>query len=384
MADATPAPVWRRVKPEGLAEAILVVTILFTIICIVVVGLRVWIRIKTRLFSMEDYLMCIGMALNMVHNGIVMYGCYTGIGTRDAKMGPGTMMEAAKVVLLWQLFYVTGSIFIKASICATLLRITIQRKYAYILWALIAVTAVSNLVAFSAALARCKPVSATWNPAAGTCLDQSIIITLTYVVSSVNIATDWSVAIIPIFILWNIQMRRKLKLITGSILGIGVLASCATIIRMPYSGAYSAKVDQLHGIGNIILWTVVECDLGIIAGSLPMLRTLFKSLTKDYSTDEAYRHYNLHTGDNKLVTIGRIKTGYNRTKNDGIENVATIVADNDSNQELDSESTRNIITVTRVFETRTEDGGKDFEMQVGVGRADAYEFERSGSGYMKR
>lgn len=33
----------------------------------------------------------------MVHNAIVMYGCYTGIGTRDAKLGTGTMMEAAKV-----------------------------------------------------------------------------------------------------------------------------------------------------------------------------------------------------------------------------------------------------------------------------------------------
>lgn len=35
--------------------------------------------------------------LNTVHNAIVMYGCYTGIGTRDSKMDVGTMMEAAKV-----------------------------------------------------------------------------------------------------------------------------------------------------------------------------------------------------------------------------------------------------------------------------------------------
>lgn len=33
-----------------------------------------------------------------------------------------------------------------------------------------------------------------------------------------------------------------------------------------------------EAIGHIILWTIVECDLALIAGSLPMLRILFKSI----------------------------------------------------------------------------------------------------------
>lgn len=32
------------------------------------------------------------------------------------------------------------------------------------------------------------------------------------------------------------------------------------------------------GMGDIILWTICECDLALIAGSLPMLRTLFKTI----------------------------------------------------------------------------------------------------------
>ncbi|KAH8589243.1 hypothetical protein B0O99DRAFT_655550 [Bisporella sp. PMI_857] len=369
MADAS--LVWKSVQPEGLALAILVITILFTIICSLVVGMRVWIRLKTKLFSLEDYLMCIGMALALAQYAVVMYGCYTGIGTRDAKMGVGTMMEGGKVVLFWQLFYVTSSTFIKASICATLIRVAVQRKYKYILWGLIALTTVANLVAFSAALARCKPIAAGWNPSLGKCLDQSIIITLTYVVSAVNIFTDWSVAIIPIFILWNVQMRRKLKIITGAILAVGILASAATIIRMPYSNAYSAKVNQLHDIGNIILWTVVECGLGIIAGSLPMLRTLFKSLAKDYSSNNGYGQYK-RSDDTKLVTIGRLKGGHDRAHG-GAENEVT----------LDSESTRNIITVTRAVEqTRAYNEEKEF----GNAQRDshAYNFGQDGASSMKR
>lgn len=38
-------------------------------------------------------------ALGLAHNGVVIFGCYTGIGTPDADMGIGTMMEAAKVCI---------------------------------------------------------------------------------------------------------------------------------------------------------------------------------------------------------------------------------------------------------------------------------------------
>lgn len=75
---------------------------------------------------------------------------------------------------------------------------------------------------------------------------------------------------------------------------------------MPYSSAYNNVTNLLRkfekdrngmnpaysctdDVGNIILWTVVECGMGVIAGSLPMLRQLFKGLAKDQSSrDESY------------------------------------------------------------------------------------------------
>lgn len=119
-----------------------------------------------------------------------------------------------KSIVLWQIFYVSGSLLIKTSICVTLIRIATQRRFVYILYGLIAILAV---------LVRCRPIAASWNPTLGTCLPQTIIITLTYVVSVINIINDFSVAIIPVFMLWNVQMRRKLKILTTMILGLGIL-----------------------------------------------------------------------------------------------------------------------------------------------------------------
>lgn len=110
MADVT---TWQPVKPEGLAAAILGVTIFFTIICLIVVAFRIYLRLKLHLFGPEDWLICAGTVrskawktiylannkqiLNMVHNGFVIYGTFTGIGTYDARLSTPVMIEGAKV-----------------------------------------------------------------------------------------------------------------------------------------------------------------------------------------------------------------------------------------------------------------------------------------------
>ncbi|KAM6506172.1 hypothetical protein FSOLCH5_014357 [Fusarium solani] len=317
--SSTAVEEWHAVEPRGLAAAILGVTIAFTILCLSVVGLRVYLRLSMRNFGREDWLMCIGTTINMVHNGIVIWGCYTGIGTRDSKLNTPIMMEGAKAIVFWQIFYVTGSVFIKSSICAQLIRISTQRRYKIILYLLIAVSIITTFIAILAVLIRCKPVAASWNPALGTCIDQSIIIALTYVVSAVNIATDW--------------------------------ASIATIIRMPYSSAYSKPKNLLYNVGNIILWTVVECGLGIIAGSMPMLRKLVKGLSRDESTGKS------GTNDLNLVTIGRVKGKHHPIHDTDIQ--ITVVAGDDPETARDDDSTKRMIRVTKMVKQTTSQGYRE-------------------------
>ncbi|KAM0208284.1 hypothetical protein ACHAPQ_010047 [Fusarium lateritium] len=130
------------------------------------------------------------------------------------------------------------------------------------------------------------------------------------------------------------------------VMGIGALASVATIIRLPYSAAYSKPANQIcmctklsytnssnklpESIGNIILWTVVECSLGIISCSMPMLRKPFKSLRKDDSS------YNAGSNDLNLVPIGQIR-GKHHPIYDGDLGV-TIAAGEDRESDRDDES----------------------------------------------
>ncbi|KAI6758659.1 hypothetical protein HG530_010899 [Fusarium avenaceum] len=207
----------------------LTITIIFTPLCASVVTLRIWVRLTSHCFGLEDWLMCIGATLNLVYNGVVIWGTFTGVGTPDSELNTAIMIEGAK-------------------------------------------------------------------------------------------------------------MHRTLKIMANLVMGIGALASVATIVRLPYSAAYSKPANQLYSIGNIILWTVVECSLGIIAGSMPMLRKLFKSLRKDDSS------YNADSNDINLVTIGRIR-GKHHPSYDG-DLRATIAAGEDRESDRDDENQQDLHSQT--------------------------------------
>ena len=109
----------------------------------------------------------------------------------------------------------------------------------------------------------------------------------------------------------------------------------------------------LDQVGNIILWTVVECGVGIVAGSLPSLRAFFKSLAKDRSTDDQSC-----SNGTDLVTIGRVRERSNREVNMELGPDGTVINDRIC-QEGDTDSTRRMIKVAR--EDTVEQDGSDEE-----------------------
>lgn len=75
----------------------------------------------------------------------------------------------------------------------------------------------------------------------GTCQDKISLQTVSYIVSVIQMVTDWACAIIPFFIVAGLQMSRRRKVSVIAILGIGVTASIATCIRMPFLKYYDTK-----------------------------------------------------------------------------------------------------------------------------------------------
>jgi predicted acyltransferase len=127
-----------------------------------------------------------------------------------------------QTVTVWQLLYILSSPFIKVSICANLIRVAMKRRYIYPLQAMSGLAIAMSVMAFIVVFVQCRPFAASWT-GQGKCISVDVIIIPTYVFSAANILVDWVVAILPAFIVWNLQLRRKLKLLSFGILGVGVL-----------------------------------------------------------------------------------------------------------------------------------------------------------------
>lgn len=106
---------------------------------------------------------------------------------------------------------------------------------------------------------------------------------------------------------------------------------------------------MVHNIGNIILWTVVECDIGIIAGSLPMVRQFVKYFRKEEKSSGG-----AGGDDTELVTIGRVRGRHALAYESEIRR--TVSGRDDEGHSIShteggvEESKRGIIKITRAVE----------------------------------
>jgi hypothetical protein len=78
--------------------------------------------------------------------------------------------------------------------------------------------------------------------------------------------------------LWDVQMNRRQKASVVGILSLGIFATAAALIKVTYLGTYGKTGDWLWDSRNITIWTVIECNIGIVAGNLPALKPLFRTI----------------------------------------------------------------------------------------------------------
>ena len=123
------------------------------------------------------------------------------------------------------MIYIATIAPIKWSICVALLRITVERRFRYSLYAVMVLTILSTIVVEATILAWCKPVSTQWHPVEipSKCGSIKVITAISYFLGATSIATDLSCAILPMFIFWKVQLKRSVKVPLVIVLALGIL-----------------------------------------------------------------------------------------------------------------------------------------------------------------
>lgn len=221
-----------------------------------------------------------------IYCAFVICGIIYGTGKHIADLTPTDIMKALKAStcgwyfiadaferLQWKQFwwlselpYFFCSALAKISICLFLLHLVVERSHVWILRAIMVVNTVSCVFFFFFMLFQCSPISYFWNhhqPGGGHCLSPGIIMNSTYTFSAISSICDFSLGILPIFMVWNLQMSRRSKCAVVGLLSIAGMwdlshhlldsivfwqpysACSATIIRIPYIISLSKSKDYL-------------------------------------------------------------------------------------------------------------------------------------------
>jgi len=115
--------------------------------------------------------------------------------------------------------------FIKLSIASFLLRIAVQRPYIWILRISMGIVLIWSVAIFFYDLFQCTPVQAQWDFTLknAKCVSGPSFVAAAYSISVMTIITDWLYALLPIPMLWSVQMSPQAKVTVAFILSLGIL-----------------------------------------------------------------------------------------------------------------------------------------------------------------
>ncbi|KAI9375664.1 hypothetical protein BJX61DRAFT_539539 [Aspergillus egyptiacus] len=196
----------------------------------VAVALRCYVRgFLIKAFGWDDGTMLVAMAFYLMFSGCMIGGAIYGTGRKFAVLTAHQRVTAMKYWWLCEIAYCFASIGCKVSVCIFLMRITVKRVHIWLLYIVMSLTVITGILFMFIMLLQCKPLEYFWTRTAmdpsieGSCMSIEIVIAMTYVYSAFAAICDFTVGILPIFIVRKLHMRRKTKWAVVGILGMACM-----------------------------------------------------------------------------------------------------------------------------------------------------------------
>ncbi|MCJ1264136.1 hypothetical protein MMC22_004007 [Lobaria immixta] len=253
---------------------LIVVSAIFLALAILAVALRLWsLCLKKRSLAANDYLIIIAL---MFSTGLVAVNVTAviagGLGqhTVDLITQPHKLIVFGKSFVAVQPLWVSAITSVKISILRLYINIFRSRIFRNICFVAIAVCGLFFVFDILAAFLICRPLAFNWDITipGGHCGNKVAVYIAAH---TINFVVDVSLAILPMPILWGLQMSMRKKIELSIMFSLGTLICIISLLRI----AYWRKVlgaDLTYSATLLYLFTALEPLLGIFLASLPFMR----------------------------------------------------------------------------------------------------------------
>ncbi|OXV07189.1 hypothetical protein Egran_05048 [Elaphomyces granulatus] len=278
---------------DNIGPNIVISGTIVTMLALVTVLVRIYVRVViVRNFGLDDWCMAFTMLLSVVGYGVVVQEVKYGAGRHLVYLSPQTAKTGLLLNFVTQPIYLYASLFVKISIGLFLLRFAKDKKYRVFIKSVNMFMALYTTACFFTIVFQCENIRSLWDTTVKrNCFPPSTLLGLSYTNATLNILTDLTFALLPAIMLRNLKVNKRTKASLICILGLGLFACVAAIIKFFKLSQYGKEGDFLWDSTSLTIWIVVETNTGIIAGSLPALKPIFKKVLQSYgSGSRSYGH----------------------------------------------------------------------------------------------
>lgn len=140
---------------------------------------------------------------------------------------------------------------------------------------LLACVIIYCISSMTATIFQCNPVAKAFDKAqTGTCIN---LATFWFANAGFSIATDVIILLLPMPLVYGLEVPRAQKLALMAVFAIGVFVVITSCLRVTTLDVFATSSDNTYDIANV-MWTIIEPNVAIVCACLPTLRQLVVKL----------------------------------------------------------------------------------------------------------
>jgi hypothetical protein len=177
-------------------------------------------------FGIDDWTMVVTLLFFTAYLVCQIGGAIHGTGVRQENLTDERRQTALNFWFFCEIFYTLSTCMLKIAVGFFLLRITVVQMQIWIIRFIMIVSAVVGVAYTSVVIFQCKPISFWWDldpNHTGTCLSGTLVMNFTFVVSGLNAFADWVFAILPVLIVKDLHMKKRMKVIVASVIALAAM-----------------------------------------------------------------------------------------------------------------------------------------------------------------
>ncbi|KAI0118751.1 hypothetical protein GGR51DRAFT_554441 [Nemania sp. FL0031] len=298
---------------SSLALQLGVVTTLH-ILAFTITALRIYSRVVlVKAFGWDDGFM-LGATLSAFVSWVLyIYESQHGLGKHKIYVSAEDIWLFGAANFAQTIINLLGIGLLKISLSFSLLRLSRSKIFKWILWGAIAFVTIYTIFAFLTLFLYCKPLSGFWDVTSGAkCYSLQLFIRFALANTALSIFTDILLASLPIPVIWQLQLKKKIRIYLIIMLALGWGAVGIGIVKAINQINYNPLGDGTYDI-SVPTWAFIQLNVSIIAACAPQLKKLMRpllGLTNSYGSTP----YGNPSHRRNTITGGNISGRYTRQR----------------------------------------------------------------------